>query len=391
MAAAAAQAEACEILCRHGANIHHRKKDGSTPLHCVGSGLNHVQGDDLINTIIVLLQYGAKFSDRDKANKSAVTVLANRFPNEFVYMMDKLRDTHPDLIPVVRVTKHALAMPWLIKTLNMPMSIGAIQRDVDGLTLSRDEWRMVLNRLPIQGCKVFLLGDGGSGKSSLSAALRSMRKPSDPDETEDDPTNPMTRTYGMEYELFGIRVGDDAPDMFCIQDPGGHYQPHLVHPMLFQTAYGIYIIVVRVDTHTHREVIEQVSHWFKFVQACARPGGHVMIVFSGWSRATYIEDKVDAARAAIDAVPNRRKDLVVEEHIWYMDCRKSQSEEMGRLRAHLAQLSRSLQAVSHDTTTLSGMLLPDETRLTPLLLVAHAEVQIHDAIRVWGGRRVRRN
>lgn len=190
-------------------------------------------------------------------------------------MMETIRATHPELIPVVRCAVNAgLTFFGLDRLMVVIVQsfFSLAQRDIEGLTLNLDEWRMVLNRLPIRQCKVFLLGDGGSGKSSLSAALQSQRNANDPDELDDNPKDMMTRTYGVEYNLFGIKVGDEEPDRFCIQDPGGHYQPHVVHPLLFQAAYGIYMIVVRVDLHTPWQVKEQVSYWLKFVHACARPG-----------------------------------------------------------------------------------------------------------------------
>lgn len=70
-----------------------------------------------------------------------------------------------------------------------------------------------------------------------------------------------------------------------------------------------------------------------------------MLIFSGWSKGMYIEDKLAIARAAIAEYPQRRDDLVFEEAIWYMDCRKSMSEEVGRLRLHLSRVSRALQEV----------------------------------------------
>lgn len=172
--------------------------------------------------------------------------------------------------------------------------------DADGVTLGREQWQILLARQPVEIGKLFLLGYGGVGKTALRKALKERRALDHEDETEDDPTNPMKRTLGVEYDLMFLEDNGNprlhrnlsALDQFwmsinlrstelipvCIQDHGGQEEFHVVHDMFFQSVYGMYAIVIRADRTALENVESILRYWLRFACSTARGGRTVCLI-----------------------------------------------------------------------------------------------------------------
>ena len=158
-----------------------------------------------------------------------------------------------------------------------------VKTQLQGFSLSPQQRDLLLGGVPIHTCKLFLLGDGGVGKTALRKALPAVRQPNDPLEVEDDPDNPDTRTLGVEFESMELRT---IP--VCIQDHGGQKGFHIVHSMFLQSAYAVFAIVVRIDRHaTLQDVEEQLRYWLKFLCSSVGSGSRsdamsrVVVILSG--------------------------------------------------------------------------------------------------------------
>ena len=63
----------------------------------------------------------------------------------------------------------------------------------------------MLSRVPVESCKLFLVGDGGVGKTALRRSLKEPRPKAHPLEHEDAPDELSTRTLGVEYDVVDLR------------------------------------------------------------------------------------------------------------------------------------------------------------------------------------------
>ena len=79
------------------------------------------------------------------------------------------------------------------------------QSDATGLSLTVPEWQTVLSRVPVESCKLFLLGDGGVGKTALRRSLKEVRPADHPLEHENAPDDLESRTLGVEYDTMRVR------------------------------------------------------------------------------------------------------------------------------------------------------------------------------------------
>ena len=175
------------------------------------------------------------------------------------------------------------------------------QTDATGLSLAVPQWQAVLSRVPVESCKLFLLGDGGVGKTALRRSLKELRPADHPLEHEDAPDDLDSRTLGVEYDtmrvhedgcarLAGRNSSQDIIDRgptndisMTVQDHGGQRGFHLVHDMFFQSAYAVYAIVIRIDNISLNEVERQLQYWLQFLLSTGNNGNSWSCgSLSGW-------------------------------------------------------------------------------------------------------------
>ena len=175
------------------------------------------------------------------------------------------------------------------------------QTDATGLSLAVPQWQAVLSRVPVESCKLFLLGDGGVGKTALRRSLKELRAADHPLEHEDAPDDLESRTLGVEYDTMrvcengcvgrnwrtAIRgwLGRRPTDhiSLTVQDHGGQRGFHLVHDMFFQSAYAVYAIVIRIDKISLNEVERQLRYWLQFLLSTGNNGNSWSCgSLSGW-------------------------------------------------------------------------------------------------------------
>ena len=159
----------------------------------------------------------------------------------------------------------------------------------------------MLSRAPVESCKLFLVGDGGVGKTALRRSLKESRSRNHPLEHEDAPEEASTRTLGVEYDIVNLREngsvglgwreqltsmlsGQTPQDMFpmTVQDHGGQRGFHLVHDMFFQSSYAVYAIVIRIDKVGVVEVEHQLRYWLQFLVSAGNSNGMICLCWLNW-------------------------------------------------------------------------------------------------------------
>ena len=142
----------------------------------------------------------------------------------------------------------------------------------------------MLSRVPVESCKLFLVGDGGVGKTALRRSLKEPRPKAHPLEHEDAPDELSTRTLGVEYDVvdlredgsIGLNMWNHLTALFSaktprdllpmiVQDHGGQRGFHLAHDLFFQSSYAVYAIVIRIDKVGVGVVEQQLRYWLQFL------------------------------------------------------------------------------------------------------------------------------
>ena len=200
---------------------------------------------------------------------------------DFVELMSRIVEDFPNSLQEEMQVRVSRCLANCIS--QVACNIPNLQPEVPGTRLTPAHLKILFTRVPGDRCKLFLVGDGGAGKTALRRSLRQVRDLNDPDlrviEEHDDPNDPESRTLGIEFDdLYlrsdGVPAGDPSDDAIsvCIQDHGGQKCFHVFHDLFFQSAYAVYVVVIRIDTNDEEAVREQLVYWLNFLCSTVKTG-----------------------------------------------------------------------------------------------------------------------
>lgn len=210
--------------------------------------------------------------------------------------------------------------------------------------------------VPLRRCKIYLVGWGGTGKTTLRRALKRTRGRvpvigkllTRAARLEvDRESAPERETVGVEVQT--IKIGGEE---FSLWDYGGQVEYYTSYDLFLPTHNAIFLVLSSLAARDEKEREAQVRFWLSFIKSCSLPSEleatqKPTVVMIG-SRA----DQVTTTDAYLKLASKLRSEYMSTLHIsqrpFPLDCRDDSSAMMGRLQVELVRLKRNiLEANAH--------------------------------------------
>ena len=210
--------------------------------------------------------------------------------------------------------------------------------------------------IPLRRCKIYLVGWGGTGKTTLRRALKRTRgrvpvigklltRAARLEEDRD--IAPERETVGVEVQT--IKIGGEE---FSLWDYGGQVEYYTSYDLFLPTHNAIFLVLSSLAARDEEEREAQVRFWLSFIKSCSLPSESANIdkptVVMIGSRADQVTTTDQFLMLASKLRSEFHGTLHISRQPFPLDCRDDSSAMMGRLQMEVVRLKQNiLKANTH--------------------------------------------
>ena len=197
--------------------------------------------------------------------------------------------------------------------------------------------------------KIFFIGAKGAGKTTLMKSLKRglLKAVVTYERQHDDPTCEEERTVGINVKTVDI----PGVGRFSLWDLAGEESFHKTHGLFFSSSRCLFILLLSLVTgeerqlRTDKELIAEACYWLSFLRASFSETFTPTVLIAA-SRADYCLDEQCLFKCVVNQLSVIfQGQILICEHSFLLDCRKSQSTEMKQLRRCLGEVKQQLIVV----------------------------------------------
>ena len=201
------------------------------------------------------------------------------------------------------------------------------------------------NTVPLKRCKIYLVGWGGTGKTTLRRALKRTRGrvpligsmlARAARQEADLGCQAQRETVGVEVETIR-RCGEE----FTLWDYGGQVEYYSSYDLFLPTHNAIFVVLSSLASRDAEEREARVRFWLSFIKSCTLPAvtQKPTVVMVG-SRADQVSSTQGYRQLAELLRSEFESVLRISPTAFTLDCRDDGSPTMGRLQLELVRLKK---------------------------------------------------
>jgi death-associated protein kinase len=221
--------------------------------------------------------------------------------------------------------------------------------------------------VPLKVMKLCLVGAGGAGKTTFLRALRRgfLKRIFTRENERDEPERADKRTVGIDVTTVNI----PGVGRWSLYDHAGQKQFHKTHCLFFRASNSLFILLLSLveggQIRTMEELTKEAQYWLSFLRCSLEPEFIPTVIVVG-SRADYFPESHWLLQRVVSKMQLLFDDKVkIADDSFLLDCRKSRSTEMARLRSFLKKTRHAY--LQETTTRYPRVCAPVISRLLPSL------------------------